>query len=139
MRQILEKEKFKKKKKRYLREGTENLPYTPLIRQIARDIFRSERPELTDVVHIQPQMRKQGIIKGLSNRLFKGLSARPDDCDVLIFFFVGGITFSEIKEVLDVLSETKDPNRNLPSKILFGSTCISSPSHIFHKVVLADD
>ncbi|EDO38307.1 predicted protein [Nematostella vectensis] len=76
--------------------------YQPLVKQVIDAIFSAEKPELVDV-EFKSHGIKDFIKTGFS--LFMNVSKpRPNDLPLLVFFIIGGVTCSEVKQIKEAVT-----------------------------------
>lgn len=100
-----------------------------IVKQVATHVFEKKDVPLQDLTQISFSVRgllKTGLGLGLGRLGFGGTSLpRPTDRATVVFFVIGGITFSEIRELREIASQHVSN-----FDIMFGSTRILSTSDL---------
>ncbi|XP_048578515.1 sec1 family domain-containing protein 2 [Nematostella vectensis] len=106
--------------------------YQPLVKQVIDAIFSAEKPELVDV-EFKSHGIKDFIKTGFS--LFMNVSKpRPNDLPLLVFFIIGGVTCSEVKQIKEAVT-SHHPN----TQVIIGSTRILKSEDVFQQVFCQDN
>jgi hypothetical protein len=101
--------------------------YASVASQVAHHVLNKRSEDLRDLNQITFSVR--GLLKSGFSRLgFSQQKPRPTDRPMIIFFFVGGLSFSDIRDINDAVStmHATQPQGKSPT-VLVGSTHLATP------------
>jgi hypothetical protein len=85
-----------------LKPGSKGGPYSSIIQQIISAVFDEKRQDVKDL----EKLASASIGTLFTRSIFGGAKAKskPTDNNTIIVFVVGGVTFSEIREIKEILA-----------------------------------
>jgi hypothetical protein len=100
--------------------------YTALTRQVLDHVLNQREHELTDLKKLSYSIK--GLLKKGFSKFGFHSKPRPTDNKNLIVFVIGGITWSEVKELKEVFQQSPHTQH---SHLLIASTSITSADQLF--------
>ncbi|KAK9712217.1 Sec1 domain-containing protein 2 [Basidiobolus ranarum] len=114
---------------RVLYQPAAQQPYSCLIQQVVSDIFTTAMldQDMPEELEYIPRGTLGRVMTGFRSRLLKVSSPHPAHHPVMIIFVIGGITFTEVRTIREVVARS---NRHIT--VMIGSTDIATGSTVYH-------
>ncbi|ORX91823.1 hypothetical protein K493DRAFT_317012 [Basidiobolus meristosporus CBS 931.73] len=114
---------------RTLYQAAAQQPYNCLIQQVIGDIFATAMldQDIPEELEYIPRGTLGRVMTGFRSRLLKVSSPHPAHHPVMIIFVIGGITFTEVRTIREIVARS-----NNHTTVLIGSTDIATGATVYH-------